>query len=271
MPNWVYNYASITGSVDDVDKFLDHIKTRPERISENDWQGPESTLFSYHSFITLPDDVTDEEYHGTHGSGPDGPLGDTPGNWYNWNTDNWGCKWDASSVEMSTWTDEPNSWKEVNLRFESPWSPPEPVFSAMVEKFPSLDFRIEYEEEQGWGGIVDGKGGVATTVKTWDIPASHTDYVDLDREDSCNCAHDDDKRNWYDDCPGKHDTLYRYTIQVVNTYVVVAPDAEHASNAVEAYDSDYSLPENTEVVSVNYKSSVEVTEGEQVERPTESA
>ncbi len=44
--------------------------------------------------------------------------------------------------------------------------------------------------------------GEEESVDEYDSPSSHKDYVNRDREDSCVCSHEEDKNEWYDDCPG---------------------------------------------------------------------
>jgi hypothetical protein len=71
----------------------------------------------------------------------------------------------------------------------------------MVEKFPTLMFTFECEEEQGWGVEYAGEDGELSVVREWDVPNSHADYVERDNEDGCACAQDWDAEDWYDDCP----------------------------------------------------------------------
>lgn len=59
--------------------------------------------------------------------------------WYEWNCDNWGTKWDASEIIM-----ERESPTELSVKFQTAWSPPEPIFMKLVEKY---NVRIEGEFE----------------------------------------------------------------------------------------------------------------------------
>lgn len=49
------------------------------------------------------------------------PESENKDNWYEWNTSNWGTKWDLSDVNVSGRI--PNS-EEVSVSFSSAWSPP---------------------------------------------------------------------------------------------------------------------------------------------------
>jgi hypothetical protein len=71
----------------------------------------------------------------------------------------------------------------------------------MVEQHPKLSFTFHCEEEQGWGVEYEGTDGELTVTKEWDIPESHADWEAIDSEDRCVCYWDDDRSNWYPDCP----------------------------------------------------------------------
>ena len=62
--------------------------------------------------------------------------------WYNWRVQNWGTKWDAYSLEIDD-CDMPHGF-EVN--FETAWSPPEEIHSAISEQFDDLSMSWFYDE-----------------------------------------------------------------------------------------------------------------------------
>ena len=121
--------------------------------------------------------------------------------WYSWNVRNWGTKWDACNAAV--W-EEPN---ELRYDFDTAWAIPEPALIAMSAKYPNLIFDLHAEEEQGWGADIIFKQGEAIVDKEWDIPNSHQDYVDLERECwGCESVWKQDDGTWdtsslYDDCP----------------------------------------------------------------------
>jgi hypothetical protein len=183
MPNHVYNTVTITAKTkEDLDAFL-----RKASAQERE--------FSYWNFITPPAEaLASGEYWATRGWVAGKETGHTPNNWYEFNTREWGTKWDTYDLHVES------APKSFYATFSSAWSPPEPVFQAMTEQHPELTFSFSWEEEQGWGGEATGEGGEYSIDKEWDIPDSHADYVALDREDSCNC-NQDDREYWYKDCP----------------------------------------------------------------------
>ena len=62
--------------------------------------------------------------------------------WYNWRVQNWGTKWDCYSLEIDE-CDMPHGF-EVN--FETAWSPPEEIHTAICEQFDDLSISWCYDE-----------------------------------------------------------------------------------------------------------------------------
>ncbi len=218
MPNWVYNNLSITGNQDQLNAFVAKaVAPHPEKFDEATGlviytDKPE---FSFWNFVAPPKEAVDSgEYFGVHG------WGDTPVNWYNWNNDNWNTKWDACE---SDYTDTTGG--SLNISYSTAWSIPEPVMEAMVKQHPELTFDFSCEEEQGWGAEYLGTDGKLVETKSWDIPDSHSDYVERDNEDGCACSWQDDEDDWYADCPRETKEFF---VEITRTYKVIAKDAEQA-------------------------------------------
>ena len=79
-------------------------------------------------------------------------------NWYEWNIQHWGTKWNIDSDDISTTKDEILTGK-ISLRFDTAWSPPTPVIQAAALKYTGLSFKLKYWE----GGV--GFRGVCTAYK----------------------------------------------------------------------------------------------------------
>lgn len=183
MPNHVFNNIKVTGSEEAITAFKEkaHFDERE---------------FSYWHFVTPPAEaLTSGEYWATRGYVKGEETGFTPNNWYEFNTREWGTKWDSYDIDVQI------APKSFFASFSSAWSPPMPVFQAMVEQHPELEFEFYWCEEQDWGGEAIGAGGHFSIVKEWDIPDSHADYVALGWEGRCSCESEDDQEYWYDDCP----------------------------------------------------------------------
>ena len=78
--------------------------------------------------------------------------------WYEWNCDHWGTKWDAYGFPGWSFFDEVNS----SVKFLTAWSPPFKVYERMAEL--KIDFDFSWSEEDGSGGrgrVLGGKLEIA--------------------------------------------------------------------------------------------------------------
>ena len=223
MPNWVFTTASVHGSAEKIAEFREKAR-QPYTTYYEDWQTKEVKEQQREGdllFWNFVEPENKDAYFGdAHGTKPEGyeswsmeerlahDLKFTGEGWYDWNIRNWGTKWE---VDATLEQDEPEF---LQYRFDTAWSPAEGAFRAMVEQHPDLSFSFYCEEEQGWGVEYEAQDGELTVTKEWDIPESHTAWADLDREDSCICAWEDDPTEWYDDCPTKAEEIAKNEQQV---------------------------------------------------------
>jgi len=61
-------------------------------------------------------------------------------NWYDWKRNEWGTKWNCCEIKAN--------WKQtfVGMFFLTAWSPPEPIYDAIVKKFPNLQMTWHYND-----------------------------------------------------------------------------------------------------------------------------
>ncbi len=73
-------------------------------------------------------------------------------NWFSWNCDNWGTKWDGNEVLIGS-----SDGECIELHFDSVWSPPIALYEYLVEN--GWEVRAYYYEEgiQFCGQFVDGE------------------------------------------------------------------------------------------------------------------
>lgn len=255
MPNWVYNKMTVNGSKEQLKAFaikagkqhetrwlseawVDDENGKRVRVPENERkievELSEAKDLSFWNFVSPPQEIIDNgEYFGTKGWVEGKEVGDTENNWYQWNLNNWGCKWDCSDVYLEIEGD----YDELIYTYNTPWSIPLEAMRAMAEQHPELHFYWYCDEEQGWGGEYDKPEGetAVSTLKEWDIPQSHADYVDKDDEDGCICARDDDQDEWYDDCP-RDDREFILVVQ--KSYRVRTNTAENAYELITENNND---------------------------------
>ena len=197
MPNWVYSSLSVNGEPAEIDRFVEQV-AKPYETRYYNWETKEHerrmTESGGLSFwnIKSPDESILDEYWST----ADSTAG--PNNWYAWNIENWGTKWDAAEVDT-----ERIAPRHFLTRFHTAWSPPYPVIEEASRQYPTLNFTLEWEEEQGFGAEVEVNNGAFVEVRSWDIPDSHADYDERGNPDGCPCSYEEDTTYWYDDCPGK--------------------------------------------------------------------
>ena len=206
MPNWVFNQLTLEGSEEDIAKVKAQLNKPFTRQFKED---EEPTLYSnpviaFWNIITPPEDKI-EEYFGIHGYADGQKQGDTEYNWYNFNRTKWGTKWDIGVADGVKYSDTElleESATELNYKFNTAWSPPTPAIEELSRQYPELTIILSYEEEGEWGGEIEYLAGEEVSVSEYDSPSSHEDYKDRDRENSCVCNREEDKSEWYDDCPG---------------------------------------------------------------------
>jgi hypothetical protein len=206
MPNWVFNHLTIKGSEEDITKVKAQLnKPFTRQFKEDD----EPTLYSnpviaFWNIIAPPEDKIDE-YFGVHGYADGKKQGDSEYNWYNFNRDKWGTKWDVGVADKVRYPEtelQEETNTKLHYKFDTAWSPPTPVIEELSRQYPELEITLSYEEEGEWGGEIEYLDGEEVSVTEYDAPSSHKDYVDRDKEDNCVCGREEDKSEWYDDCPG---------------------------------------------------------------------
>ena len=144
MPNWCQNILTVSGPVEDVDRFMEAVKSPVD-----------NTDLSLGRLMPIPDDQQD--------------------NWYKWCIHNWGTKWDVDAVVVSetiTANDKIpyGTRKSVTYRFSSAWSPPVELFSTLIDngdsKCNNLYFHLAYAEG-GMGFIGVAEGNIEEGFSDW--------------------------------------------------------------------------------------------------------
>lgn len=142
MPNWFYFSLDVSGKKEDVQEFVQNVKGS----KDYDTEGYE---FDFNHFIPQPENI----FRGALGDKEEKHCEDNGlPNWYRWNIDNWGTKWNASVDDSWVISDLENVYSyQYNLR--TAWADPRPIIVKMIEKYPHLDFEIQGEEESNAYGI----------------------------------------------------------------------------------------------------------------------
>jgi hypothetical protein len=138
MPNWFNFTLDVNGKEKDVQEFVENVKGSKRFDTEG-------YVFDFNHFIPQPDNI----FRGALGSKEEKYCKDNNlPDWYNWNVENWGTKWNANV------DDESGEGTNYHTYFMSTaWADPRPIFEAMFKKYPHLSFEIEGEEESCEYGI----------------------------------------------------------------------------------------------------------------------
>ena len=189
MPNWVYNTLTIQGPKSEVDSIKDRLNKPftlaqetygmgdissmgfPTKIQQVTYSNPVFAFFNIHSY--KDEGITDEEYacqptrSGADIKDPtwfakEVEFAKTQKDWYNWNTSNWGTKWDVAvrdedeypNTELIEYKSEgDDNW--VVYKYETAWSPAVTILTKLSNLVPNSVLTLEYEEETGWGGELE--------------------------------------------------------------------------------------------------------------------
>ena len=219
MPNWVFNGLTAEGKPESVKKMMEQLNTPFTRVHEQ-WSmetgemEKQTILFPNPVFsfwnIIKPTDIEAYEKQPDRANSPSVDnfaeymkWSETQNDWYNWNTHNWGTKWD---VAVSHGEEYPNTYLEeaengenyvAYYSFNTAWSRPMPALIKLSEQYPDLLFTLVYEEETGWGGELELLRGVVISESQYEDKCSDcdaTDCIKYDEEKDLNicseCGHE---------------------------------------------------------------------------------
>jgi hypothetical protein len=122
MPNWCANKLAVYGPEEDVKQF------KGKAVGYSPWEESEQkeSVLNFHSLLPTPKEVIDAGYE---------KVG------YDWEVQNWGCKWGACSAELV------EEWEgHLTYSFDTAWSPPIELLKNLGPQWPLLTFLLDYEE-----------------------------------------------------------------------------------------------------------------------------
>ena len=165
MPNWCNNEVNISGETEEVQRFKEFVRDKDlDRIADD------GNPFSFNSILPLPEElegftappniVSQEEYDKFESveatEDKPFPIGKPMtrdmsnrfqreygfDNWYDWQNENWGTKWDASEVVLDDWDVD-----SLFYTFDTAWSPPIGIYNELTKLFPKLEISWFYRED----------------------------------------------------------------------------------------------------------------------------
>ena len=140
MPNWCYNRVSVySENTKDMDELFDIFNNEnpfnaliPSPVwSETPNEDGELPVLEEHK------DADGKVLFTTHKFPKSGKTDDR---WYDWQIQNWGTKWEPTDLTVEQCD------QEVELSFNTAWSPPEAICRAIRERYPDCSVSWFYDE-----------------------------------------------------------------------------------------------------------------------------
>jgi hypothetical protein len=144
MPNWCENRLEIDGPKKEISKFRQLVKASSRMYK---------SALSLAKLYPEPD-YTKIKVKKTFPQISGKKMADPEEAWWDWRVQNWGTKWD---VDAELEVKEP---EHLEYTFVSAWSPPVGWLEKVSKNFPTLHFRLKYEEGGvGFMGVASGSNG----------------------------------------------------------------------------------------------------------------
>lgn len=177
MPNWVSTTASVSGSQEEVQRFIAGIKDA--RILESYVPCPQELRDTMSGFSN--DEEVMEEMRKKNA---DNIAKYGHKDWYEWQYEVWGTKWGDCDTHIEPPTVLDNGVCEVSIYFQTAWGPASNGFRLVSALFPTLTFMFEYDEEAGFlAGLEVIKNG-ETVHEGLYTPCDYKEEVDWDDDKS---------------------------------------------------------------------------------------
>ena len=131
MPNHCSNRIEISGEPKDVKIVKKFLKSEERIFDINNIRPMPKELEDTNSPTREPDSFESRRLRKLYGVD----------NWYEWTKNKWGTKWNSYNIEIDNEDDE-----FIVYKFDTAWSPPEPVIFALRNKFPDVGITAFFDE-----------------------------------------------------------------------------------------------------------------------------
>ena len=141
MPNWCYNRVSIySEDKKQIDELFD-IFNNPEPFNKLIPSPKWSETPNEDGELPVLDEHKDADGNVVFTTSKFPKSGKNDDRWYDWQIQNWGTKWEPTDIDVEQ-TDD----MELELTFNTAWSPPEEICRAIRNKYPDVTVSWFYDE-----------------------------------------------------------------------------------------------------------------------------
>jgi len=177
MPNWVSTTASVTGSKEEIVKFLKGITDN--KILESYVPCPRELRETLSGFSNDEEAMAELKKQQEANIAKYGHQ-----DWYEWQYGVWGTKWGDSDTHFEPMSELSNGEYEVQFYFSTAWGPADKGFLTVSSMFPTLTFLFDYDEEAGFfAGLQVMKNG-ETIFEGMFEPCNYEGKFDYDDDES---------------------------------------------------------------------------------------
>lgn len=165
MPNWCENTVIITGPSKWINTFKRKVRSK-------------DAVLDFYKLIPYPKDVLKAPYDPVQ---------------YDWEVNNWGCKWGANNPHLSE-TRIGRKKKRLVYNFDTAWAPALGFFVKSSKLFKKLEFSM-FNNEPGCNyiGYDKAKSGVLIHSKVADYPSPPDGQEEFHDDEETECI-----RSWYE-------------------------------------------------------------------------
>lgn len=278
MPNWIRNNVTFSGNEEVIarmreeikgegeDRFIDFNKILPIPTELVDTQSP-SKIISQEEYDKQEEriakgEITENEKNWGISRGITQEMHDEFkqnfgfADWYGWQVNNWGTKWNASdSMDFGD-----------GIEFNTAWSNPYSLLVALSKKYPEVRFNIRYSDEDfGYNvGEYDLQNGVELECNipeggTYEayVMAMDIQYGGVDEYFDCNEEMFTDESNFEDDEDEENDVISNYISMMIDIAYdhdcYPTEDCEYHNLVLERFKEKAMADEKYELVAVIQK------------------
>lgn len=177
MPNWVSTKLSVSGSKEEVQRFVDGIKD--SRILESYIPCPTELHETVSGFFADEEKAKEQRKQQDSNIAKHGHK-----DWYDWQYSQWGTKWGDCDTDVGVPLELPNGSWSVQIHYTTAWGPASEGFGKISKMFPSLVFCFDYDEEAGFFAGIEAMQDGDVIFEDMYSPNEYEGTVDHDDDES---------------------------------------------------------------------------------------